>query len=856
VLEARDAPFVHLTLSLRRGTGAERTREFGYLALLGTLLGRGCGAQGRSEFAFECDRRGANIGVYPGRDFLTLEAWVLPQDLPWALQTLATMVWRPRLEASEIELAVEEHLEQLLARLDEKRAQLFDTTRASLFRDGHPYQRALLGREHDLRAVDPEAVRTFHQRLLEQVSVVLCITGDVRAERLPSLIEGSGFGPTGEISGQGVTPAPFKPLHRTSVAVDFPVEQAEVLLALPALPRGHREYPLISFCNEILGGAFLSRLTRAVRIHGGLAYSADSRYQAGLEAGVIWVALQTDRQKVSRALGLVRKVMEELVERPLNAEEYEHFRDFVRGSLQFEYDALSSLTSRRLEKYLYGDEWQLESRLQQFDSQVSPESAHRCFQELLKPEQTLVCVLGQGVKANGAFHQSTRTPQKPTPGLSLVSGTSGQKGSGVGVRELHSHGESGLFCLDNGLRVLVLPRQDIASLSVQVWTLTGSMDEARGKTGLSHLLEHLMFRGSARFPDGSFDAVLAQTGGINNAYTTEDFTVYTDYLTPEGLDDALMLEADRWRHLQIAPELFKVELGVVLEERSVRVDCNPLGKAYELLQHLALGKEPYGHPVIGWRQDLLSLQRQDLVDHYQRARECSRILLVVAGGCNANGALCCVQRWFGDFPASTKASAWPVLANQSHVPPLQGRYKELSERSGYSYLLLCYRFPRQGHHDFEACELLTRIIGEGDSSLLHEEFVKGRRWFLELWTNYEPQSRDNPLLFVSFASAQTFDGDFYRRGVTAFLEAIDQGLTLAELEKARRSWLAEEAFGTDELEDWALEIAGRVLLMPWSEVWKSQERVEAVTVDDLRRVARQYLRAEHSVAVSLQGTSE
>lgn len=848
---------MHLTLTLNRGMGVEESGEYGYFNLLGTLLGRGCGTRDRVRFAQDCDSRGANVNIFPGRDFLTIEAWVLPQDLEWALNTFAEMIWAPRLDGDEVEVATEEQLDQLAARRDEKKARLHDASRTSIFQASHHYSRSLLGRQECLEEVTETRLRSFHSRFVQRTSAILCVTGKVDSRELERLVQTAPFGPTVELPRVANSLADLNPRSERPLIVTFPAEQTEVLIALPAAPRWSPSFRLHAFCNEILGGAFLSRLTRAVRIKGGLAYSADSRYVAGRESGLIWIGLQTESQKVSRALSLVREVTQDLVERPLDVNEFEHFRDFVRCSMPFEYDALASLTSRRLETLLYGEPWQLPTRLEQFDRDVTIDAVQQGFRTLLVPSQAYVCVMGEGLDPEmlGTFHEEPPRTTDLVPPLHLtpvVSPPSRDIAAAVSV-EKHSKGE--LFRLPSGLRLLVLPRPDVASISVQVWSLMGAMDEEKEKTGLSHLLEHLMFRGTPTFPDGSFDSVLAQKGGLNNAFTTEDFTVYTSCVTPDGLEDALVLEADRWRNLAISNEIFEIERNVVLEERSLRVDCHALGKAYEALQYQALPDEPYGHPVIGWREDLERLTCDDINRHYARASQTNRMLLVLAGGLTVEQALDRAVRCFGDMPVCNEKPFWPVLADARPVTPLTASHSTMEEPSGYSYLLCCYRFPREGHPDYEACELLTRIVGDGESCRLYDHFVRESRQFLEVWTNYESQAREHPLFCIGFAAAQNFDDRAARESVGAYLEGLSWALTEEELNKAKRSWIAEDAFGTDELEDWSLEVASRVVLMPWGEVWESQQRIEAVTLDDLKRVAALYLRREGLVSLALQGQS-
>ena len=408
----------------------------------------------------------------------------------------------------------------------------------------------------------------------------------------------------------------------------------------------------------------------------------------------------------------------------------------------------------------------------------------------------------------------------------------------------------------NGVHLLCLPRPELLSVSLQIWTRTGSMDEPVGASGMSHLLEHLMFRGTSRFPDGQFDAILAQKGGVNNAFTSEDFTVYTDYVVPEGLSEALCLEADRFSELEIAPEVFATEREVVLEERSLRVDASPLGKVYENLQKAAFPDHPYGWPVIGWREDLHRLSLEQVMEHYRKTISADRLLVVVAGGCDRKTAQDLVGRTLGRTPGSQGERSWPALADDGPVELLERVELCFEDRSGYSYLLAAFRFPREGHPDYEAAELLSRLLGQGDSSRLHDIFVRQKRLALEVWVSYEPQSRDHPLLHLGLATTDDFDFVQRKSELEIFLRELPQSISSEELAKVRQGWIAEEAFGTDELEEWAVETAGRVMLLPWDKVWSLRERVEGVTLDKLVEVARRYLDPAHGVFAHLRARPE
>lgn len=242
--------------------------------------------------------------------------------------------------------------------------------------------------------------------------------------------------------------------------------------------------------------------------------------------------------------------------------------------------------------------------------------------------------------------------------------------------------------------------------------------------------------------------------------------------------------------------------------------------------------------------------------HYAHAISSDRLLVVVAGGCDTQTAQDLVGRTLGRMPGGQGERSWPVLAADGPVELLEGASLSFEDRSGYSYLLAAFRFPREGHPDYEAGELLARLLGHGDSSRLHDVFVRQKRLALEVWTSYEPQSRDHPLLHLGLATTDDFDFVQRKSELEIFLRELPQSISSEELAKVRQGWIAEEAFGTDELEEWAVETAGRVMLLPWDKVWSLRERVEGVTLDKLVEVARRYLDPAHGVFAHLRARPE
>jgi zinc protease len=864
------AEFVQILLCVRAGAADEGPGEEGYAELLATVLCRGAGPWDRQEFALECDRHGASLQVFASRDLFMLELSLLPEDLRWGIELLGHIVCRPHLSEDTVAVAAQEQRDQTAVRADEQRTALADLARATLFAPDHAYGRPVSGQPGSLQSVTAQALADFHGRLLlGEAPLAFCLAGAFEKEPLLGMV-GEILGPLAKgrlphfrpVSTPGLfseAPARFQQLA-------FPTSQNRLLIGLPALGRCQEGYLEAHLANEIFGGAFLSRLTRAVRQKEGLAYSAHSSLWSAFQGGCLWISLQTDNKNVPKALRTVRVAMEQLIREGLPVSEVEQFRQFAESSLTFEYDSLSGLASRLLDHVLFGEPWLPEDRRQALRRHSDREALQAILRQLLKPELAVVCLSGRAAPkgSENAFFGSPSASHRKSlsvPPLAPLFGPEVPGTSGVRAELVAEHPKGSLLVFPNGVHLLSLPRPELLSISLQVWTLTGSMDEPAGSSGMSHLLEHLMFRGTSKFPDGEFDAILAQKGGMNNAFTSEDFTVYTDYLVAEGLADALCLEADRFSHLEIGEDVFATEREVVLEERSLRVDSNPLGKVYEELQRAAFPNHPYGWPVIGWREDLQQLSASKLMAHYRKTIEPSKLLVVVAGGCDTPTASDWVGRTFAvevnsGHEGNRSGPAWPVLAHSEPVPPLQGCTLSFEDRSGYSYMMAAFRFPREGHPDYEVAELLSRLLGQGDSSRLHDYFVRQKRLAMEVWTSYEPQSRDHPLFHLGLASTDDFTVEDRRADLAEFLRELPQSLTEQELEKVRRGWIAEEAFGTDELEDWALELAGRVMVLPWDKVWTVRERVQAVTLKQLVDAASRYLDPECAVYAHLRARSE
>ncbi len=401
------------------------------------------------------------------------------------------------------------------------------------------------------------------------------------------------------------------------------------------------------------------------------------------------------------------------------------------------------------------------------------------------------------------------------------------------------------YRLDNGLRLIV--REDHRSPVVvsQIWYKVGSSYEPSGLTGISHMLEHMMFKGTKRHPPGEFSRIVSANGGRENAFTGRDYTAYFQQLERSRLEISFDLESDRMRNLTLPDEEFAKERQVVLEERRMRTDDNPEALTQELFNATAYLNSGYHHPVIGWQTDIEQYTRADLLDWYRRWYRPDNATLVVVGDVDPEAVLALAQRYFGPVAAP---AARPVHHGPTREVEQRGlRRSVIKAPAELPYLLLGYKVPVL-HDEPEswepyALDVLSGILAGGDSARLPSRVVRGRQIAASADAGYDLYARGQELL--------SLDG------------TPSQGHTLAELEAALRAEIAdlrEHPVGDDELERIKAQVVASDVYQRDSVFYQAMEigmletvglgwrvadayvdRIRAVTADQVQAVARKYL---------------
>lgn len=402
--------------------------------------------------------------------------------------------------------------------------------------------------------------------------------------------------------------------------------------------------------------------------------------------------------------------------------------------------------------------------------------------------------------------------------------------------------------LGNGMKILVQEDHDIPNVALYLFFRVGSRNERPGITGISHFFEHMMFNGAKKYGPKQFDVEMEKAGGRNNAYTTRDVTVYTDWFPRTALELMMDMESDRIQNLAFDPKIIQSERGVVYSERRTSVDNSNLGVLYEQLNATAYLAHPYQWPVVGWASDIESWTMDDLKSHFRMGYSPNNCVAVVVGDVTDAEVLALAEKYLGHIPSHEP----PGPVRTVEPPQLGERRLTVRKAAQLPIEMISYHVPRTTDKDWPALQVLGTLLAQGQSSRLYQRLVDGDQLALEIYQSLEVALDPGQLMFIVQP----------RSGVPP--EKAEQGL-LTELEKVRGANIAEEELQKAKnqlLADLYREmktIAGKANLIGQYEVFYGDyhrlstagQDLQAVTVSDVRRVAEKYLKAENRTIATL-----
>ena len=407
-----------------------------------------------------------------------------------------------------------------------------------------------------------------------------------------------------------------------------------------------------------------------------------------------------------------------------------------------------------------------------------------------------------------------------------------------------SSGDTHEYQLSNGLKLIVREDHRAPTVAHMVWYRAGSMDEVNGKTGVAHVLEHMMFKGTDKVKAGEFSRLVAAVGGRENAFTSRDYTAYFQQIEKSKLEDVIKLEADRMSNLNFDDAEFLKEIQVIIEERRLRTEDNPSSLLNESLMATAYMSSPYRHPVIGWMNDLENMKASDARDWYRSWYKPNNATVVISGDVDAKKVLNMAEKYYG------AAVAHELPVRKPQIEPPQKGIKQVQVRApaDSAQLTMAWKVPRLEPGKLDdpepyALELLTAVLDGYDNARLNRTLVKQEKVVNDVGVGYDMISRGPELFLISATMAKGKTVDQAQVSIRKALAELKQkGILESELKRIKVRILSEQIYKRDSIFGQAMEIGSTEMAgFSWKDIDYMIEKMQSITPAQVQAVAKKYL---------------
>ena len=410
------------------------------------------------------------------------------------------------------------------------------------------------------------------------------------------------------------------------------------------------------------------------------------------------------------------------------------------------------------------------------------------------------------------------------------------------------------FKLDNGLKLIVQEDHRSPVVVSQVWYRAGSLDEVNGKTGVAHVLEHMMFKGTKQVPAGQFSRLIAAAGGKENAFTSTDYTCYFQQLEKSHLPLAFKLEADRMANLQLTDEEFAKEIKVVMEERRWRTDDKPQSKVNEAFQGALYRAHPYARPVIGFMNDLENMTAADAREWYHNWYAPNNATLVVVGDVTAEEVYKLAKQHFGKL----KPKVLPARKPQVEPEQFGERRVVVKAPAKLPYLLMGYHVPPlidpQADWEPYALEVLAGVLSGNPAARLNQRLVRESQLAIDASAGYDLMARGRQSIFALDATPS--EGKTVAELEAALLQQVEDiktsGVTTEELDRVKAGVIAADVYKRDSMFYQGMQIGTiETIGFSWRLLDDYPNKLRAVTPEQVQAVARKYLLKDNLTIATL-----
>ena len=398
--------------------------------------------------------------------------------------------------------------------------------------------------------------------------------------------------------------------------------------------------------------------------------------------------------------------------------------------------------------------------------------------------------------------------------------------------------------LANGLRIIVQEDRRAPTAVHMVWYRAGSMDEVDGTSGVAHVLEHMMFKGTKHLKPGEFNKRVAAAGGRDNAFTSLDYTAYFQQVPAKRLGEMMALEADRMANLVLDAKEFGQEIKVVMEERRLRTEDNPQALVYEKQMAAAFQAHPYRRPIIGWMNDLENMTAADARDWYRRWYAPNNAYVVVVGDVNKDEVFRLAEKHYGRIPGR----ALPGRKPQNEPPQAGIKRLVVKAPAQLPYLSMAWKAPAlrdlQNEREPFALEMLAGVLDGHDAARLARNLVRGAKIAVSANAGYDATVRGEALFVVSGTPAEGRTVAELESALrTEIARVANEGVGAQELERVRTQLIAAQVYKRDSMMAQAMEI-GRTEAtgFHWRDIDTLLEKIRSVTAEEVQAVARKYFK--------------
>lgn len=409
------------------------------------------------------------------------------------------------------------------------------------------------------------------------------------------------------------------------------------------------------------------------------------------------------------------------------------------------------------------------------------------------------------------------------------------------------------FKLDNGLKLIVKEDHRAPVVVSQVWYRVGASYEHDGITGVSHVLEHMMFKGTQKYPAGEFSRIISANGGRENAFTSKDYTGYYQRLEKDRLPISFELEADRMRNLRLTDEEFQKEVKVVMEERRLRTDDKPTSLTYEQFIAMAFISSSSRIPTIGWMNDLENMEVSDLQVWYERWYAPNNAIVVVVGDVDPAAVYQLAKKHFGPLKPEK------LVVSKPRIEPKQVGLRRVTVRvpAEVPYLIMGYKVPSLKTAEIAwepyALEVMAGILDGGDSARISKELVRGSQVVSSAGAGYDLYDLRSTLFLLVATPSESATTKMAEEALIEQVKQLQNTLvSQGELDRIKAQVVAGEVYEQDSIFYQAMQIGKlEAVGLGWQRKNEYLDRIKAVTPEQIRAVAKKYLVEAHLTIAEL-----